>query len=99
MEFFYPGGFAHDYECITRVLGMAHYGLWGDSYFTGAGAPSVAYPEGFQGNEIPIDGEVVANLVHRRLSLAEEADDWTLNFISKISGGVLGLVPHVVCNL
>ncbi len=54
LEFFYPGGFAHDYD---------------------ADAPPVAYPEGFQGNEIPIDGEVVAQLVHRRLSLAEEADD------------------------
>lgn len=45
------------------------------SYFSGAEAPPVAYPEGFQGNEIPIDGEVVAQLVHNRLSLAEEADD------------------------
>jgi len=45
------------------------------SYFTGAEVPRVAYPEGFQGNEIPIDGELVAKLVHRRLSLAEEADD------------------------
>jgi len=41
------------------------------SYVTGAEVPRVAYPEGFQGNEIPIDDE----LVHRRLSLAEEADD------------------------
>jgi len=45
------------------------------SYFTGAEVPRVAYPEGFQGNEIPIDGELVAKLVHRRLSLAEEAVD------------------------
>jgi hypothetical protein len=45
------------------------------SYFSGGEAPPVAYPEGFQGNEIPIDGELVAKLVHRRLSLAEEADD------------------------
>ncbi|KAI0292532.1 hypothetical protein BC826DRAFT_1018526 [Russula brevipes] len=75
MEFFYPGGFAHDYEYTTRALGMVHYGFWGDSYFSGAEVPPVAYPEGFQGNEIPIDGELVAKLVHRRLSLAEEADD------------------------
>lgn len=53
-----------------RVVLMPTY-----SYFTGAEVPRVAYPEGFQGNEIPIDGEVVAKLVHRRLSLAEEADD------------------------
>ena len=45
------------------------------SYFSGADVPPVAYPEGFQGNEIPIDGAVVAKLVHERLSLAEEADD------------------------
>jgi hypothetical protein len=44
------------------------------SYFTGE-TPPVAYPEGFQGNEIPINGELVAELVHKRLSLAEEADD------------------------
>jgi hypothetical protein len=94
LEFFYPGGFAHDYEYTTRALGMVHYGFWGDgyvlsiptqrlglslilhnSYFSGAEAPPVAYPEGFQGNEIPINGEVVAQLVHNRLSLAEEADD------------------------
>lgn len=46
-----------------------------NSYFSGADAPAVAYPEGFQGNEIPIDGEVVARLVHMKLSLEEEADD------------------------
>ncbi|KAH8116523.1 hypothetical protein DFH11DRAFT_1506336, partial [Phellopilus nigrolimitatus] len=33
------------------------------------------YPEGFQGNDIPLNGAVVAQLVHNRLSLAtEEAD-------------------------
>jgi len=45
------------------------------SYFTGAEVPRVAYPEGFQGNEVSIDGELVAKLVHRGLSLREEADD------------------------
>jgi len=44
------------------------------SYFTGAEVPRVAYPEGFQGNEILTEGELVARLVHMRLSLAE-ADD------------------------
>jgi len=29
MEFFYPQGFAHDYEYTTRALGMKHYGFWG----------------------------------------------------------------------
>jgi hypothetical protein len=32
MEFFYPGGFAHDYEYTTRALGMVHYGFWGNRY-------------------------------------------------------------------
>ena len=30
IEFFYPGGFAHDYEYTTRALGMVHYGFWDD---------------------------------------------------------------------
>ncbi|CDO73894.1 hypothetical protein BN946_scf185016.g51 [Trametes cinnabarina] len=75
MEFFYPGGFAHDYEYTTRALGMVHYGFWGDRYFTRPDVPPVAYPEGFQGNSIPIDGKLVAELCHERLTLAEEADD------------------------
>lgn len=70
---------------------MVHFGFWGNryvvfvsrrlvltmvhSYFSGADVPPVDYPEGFQGNEIPIDGALVARLVHERLSLAEEADD------------------------
>jgi hypothetical protein len=32
LEFFYPGGFAHDYEYTTRALGMVHYGFWGARY-------------------------------------------------------------------
>jgi len=55
----------------VALLSRAHAAF---SYFTGAEVPRVAYSEGFQGNEIPIDGELVAKLVHRRLSLAEEAD-------------------------
>ncbi|KAI0070552.1 hypothetical protein K474DRAFT_1653669 [Panus rudis PR-1116 ss-1] len=75
MEFFFPGGFAHDYEYTTRALGMVHYGFWGSQAFTRPDVPPVAYPEGFQGNNIPIDGELVARIVHERLTLQEEADD------------------------
>jgi hypothetical protein len=32
IEFFYPNGFAHDYEYTSRALGMAHYGVWNDKY-------------------------------------------------------------------
>jgi len=75
MEFFYPGGFAFDYEYTTRALGMTHYGFWGNEYFTSPGVPTPEYVEGFQGNSIPIDGEVVAQLCVDRLSLASEVDD------------------------
>ncbi|KAH8818877.1 hypothetical protein DL96DRAFT_1534369 [Flagelloscypha sp. PMI_526] len=75
MEFFYPEGFAHDYEYTTRALGMTHYGWWGSRHFTSPNLPLPAYPPGFQGNEIPIDGEKVAELCVARLSLAEEYDD------------------------
>ncbi|KIJ65844.1 hypothetical protein HYDPIDRAFT_27072 [Hydnomerulius pinastri MD-312] len=75
IEFFYPGGFAHDYEYTTRALGMVHYGVWGNTTFTSPDVPKVAYPEGFQGNHIPLDGEVVARLCVDRLRLSDEADD------------------------
>ncbi|KAJ7223168.1 hypothetical protein GGX14DRAFT_427098 [Mycena pura] len=75
MEFFYPGGFAHDYEWTTRALGMIHYGFWGSDSFTSPNVPPTAYPEGFQGNEIPLDGGVVARLCILRLSLEEDVDE------------------------
>jgi hypothetical protein len=95
MEFFFPGGFAHDYEWTTRALGMVHYGYWGDRCilfpflsasilffsdavrraFTRPNTPPVAYPEGFQGNEIPIDGALVARYCIERLELVQELDE------------------------
>ncbi|KAG6845116.1 hypothetical protein H0H87_000543 [Tephrocybe sp. NHM501043] len=75
MEFFFPGGFAFDYEYTTRALGMTHYGFWGNSYFTSPGLPEPKYVEGFQGNSIPLDGALVARLCLERLSLTEEVDD------------------------
>lgn len=54
IEFFYPGGFAEDYEFTSRALGMKHYGIWNDHAFTSPDIPPVAYPDGFQGNEIPL---------------------------------------------
>ncbi|KAH7098300.1 hypothetical protein BKA62DRAFT_713673 [Auriculariales sp. MPI-PUGE-AT-0066] len=75
MEFFYPDGFAFDYEWTTRVLGMTHYGFWNNETFTSPGLPPMKYPEGFQGNDIPLDGKAVAKLCIERLSLIEEADD------------------------
>ncbi|KAG8221356.1 hypothetical protein J3R82DRAFT_1528 [Butyriboletus roseoflavus] len=96
IEFFYPKGFARDYEYTTRLLGMVHYGVWNDECvpavlrryvysffmmsleparsgldrtFTSPKVPKVAYPDGFQGNSIPLNGEVVAKLCRERLQL------------------------------
>ncbi|OCF73830.1 hypothetical protein I204_05675 [Kwoniella mangroviensis CBS 8886] len=67
IEFFFPGGFAEDYEFTCRALGIRHYGMWDDQAFTAPDTPQVAYPEGFQGNEIPLNGKVVADLIVQRL--------------------------------
>lgn len=75
MEFFYPEGFAHDYEYTTRALGMVHYGFWNRSTFTSPALPLPKYVPGFQGNEIPLDGDEVARLCVERLSLIAELDD------------------------
>ncbi|KAG8216197.1 hypothetical protein J3R82DRAFT_8223 [Butyriboletus roseoflavus] len=69
IEFFYPNGFARDYEYTARSLGMVHYGVWNDKTFTNPEVPRVDYPEGFQGNSIPLNGEVVAKLCRERLQL------------------------------
>jgi hypothetical protein len=45
------------------------------SHFTSPSFPIPAYPEGFQGNEIPIDGAAVARLCRERLEVAAEVDD------------------------
>jgi capsular polysaccharide biosynthesis protein len=69
IEFFYPQGFAHDYEYTTRSLGMVYHGVWNDKTFTHPELPPVGYPEGFQGNNIPLSGEAVAKLCRERLQL------------------------------
>jgi len=74
MEFFVKDGFAFDYEWTTRALGMAHYGFWNNTYFTHPKIPPVNYPEGFQCNDIRLDGAAVAKLCHERLTLADSDD-------------------------
>jgi hypothetical protein len=37
--------------------------------------PMAAYPEGFQGDAIPIDADAVVRVVRMRLNNDEEADD------------------------
>ncbi|KIM64039.1 hypothetical protein SCLCIDRAFT_116178 [Scleroderma citrinum Foug A] len=60
MEFFYPGGFTRDYQNTAYSLGISYYGWWGNVSFTSENLPRRDYPDGFQGNEIPIDGKAVA---------------------------------------
>ncbi|KAI5988065.1 hypothetical protein EDD15DRAFT_2290886 [Pisolithus albus] len=72
IEFFYPGGFAHDYEYTARSLGMMYYGVWDNRTFSSAELPPVAYPQGFQGNSIPVDGSTIAKLCRERLSIKNE---------------------------
>lgn len=74
IEFFYPGGFAEDYEFTARALGIKHYGVWGDTTFTAPNNPQIAYPEGFQGNEIPCDGKVISELIVQRLLVERQGE-------------------------
>lgn len=43
--------------------------------FTSSELPPVKYPQGFQGNDIPIDGSVVAGLCQDRIRVKSESDD------------------------
>jgi len=68
IEVFYPKGFAHDYEWTAKALGMKHFGIWNDTYFGEHNMPGVDYPEGFQGEQIPIFGPTVAKLIEDRVA-------------------------------
>ncbi|KAF9007113.1 hypothetical protein BDQ17DRAFT_1238475 [Cyathus striatus] len=67
IEIFYPEGFAHDYQWTTRALGMSHYAVWNDTLRTHPNKPDVNYPEGFQGESIPVHGPTVAQLIEDRV--------------------------------
>ncbi|KAL4078327.1 hypothetical protein V8B97DRAFT_1252296 [Scleroderma yunnanense] len=67
IEIFFPGGFAHDYEWTARALGLRHFGVWNDTYFTEDNTPRVKYPDGFQGSSIPAHGPAIANLIEKRV--------------------------------
>ncbi|KZV60108.1 hypothetical protein PENSPDRAFT_644559 [Peniophora sp. CONT] len=64
LEFFYPGGFAYDYEYTARALGISHVSFWGNITFSYPDLPPVAYPIGFQGNSIPVDATLVAKMIY-----------------------------------
>jgi hypothetical protein len=59
-------------------LPLSVYPVFSDAVhraFTRPNTPPVAYPEGFQGNEIPIDGALVARYCIERLELVQELDE------------------------
>ena len=57
---------------LLFLLRLAYRNL---RYFTSPRFPPRRYPEGFQGNAIPVDGEVVARLCVDRILLKIEPDD------------------------
>ncbi|KAF5392787.1 hypothetical protein D9757_001020 [Collybiopsis confluens] len=76
IEIFFPGGWAHDYEYTARAMGgLRHFGIWNDKVVSAPDFPPPTYPEGFQGNEIPVDGRTVAELVKNRIGAAGEVDE------------------------
>eukprot|EP00914_Ancora_sagittata_P000776 GHVO01002114.1.p1 GENE.GHVO01002114.1~~GHVO01002114.1.p1 ORF type:complete len:241 (-),score=13.23 GHVO01002114.1:116-739(-) len=79
IEIFFPTGWAHDYEYTARAMGagggLKHYGIWNDKVLTAPNFPPPKYPDGFQGNAIPVDGRTVANLVRNRIGAAGEVDE------------------------
>lgn len=67
MEFYIPGGFTTDYQYTAYALGITYYGWWGNVSFSDENLPHRAYPEGFHGSQIPIDGAAVAKACVARL--------------------------------
>ncbi|RDX47978.1 hypothetical protein OH76DRAFT_1353103 [Lentinus brumalis] len=68
IEIFYPKGFAHDYHWTSMALGMRHFAIWNDTYYTHPNEPGVDYPEGFQGTEIPVYAPTVVQVIEERIA-------------------------------
>jgi hypothetical protein len=62
------------YQLFIFFLPVSHLLTHISSYFTSPASPPRNYPEGFQGNAIPLDGKVVAELCVKRITLAIAAD-------------------------
>ncbi|KAF8340108.1 hypothetical protein F5887DRAFT_888871, partial [Amanita rubescens] len=68
IEIFYLKGYTRDYQWTSTALGMKHYGVWNDTYFSlPQQEPPVAYPHGFQNDYIPVHGPTVAKLIEDRV--------------------------------
>ncbi|KAJ7053345.1 hypothetical protein C8F01DRAFT_996814 [Mycena amicta] len=71
IEMFFPGGYTFDYEMLARNMGHKHYAVWNDTYVTydkGTHHKAMNFPEGFHGNNIPVYGPTVAEIIKNRLA-------------------------------
>ncbi|KAG8925361.1 hypothetical protein FRC02_009719 [Tulasnella sp. 418] len=70
MEFFFPQGFSPDYAKTAMSLGLNYHGFWGSRTIEPPNLPKRAVPDpkAFQGNQIPLDANVVISLVEKILS-------------------------------
>lgn len=55
-------------QWTAHALGIRHFAVQHDVSFTAPHLPEVAYPEGFQGEHITVEGSVVADLIEDRLA-------------------------------
>ncbi|KAG8986667.1 hypothetical protein FRB93_005189 [Tulasnella sp. JGI-2019a] len=69
IEIYYPPGFSTDYSVPARVLGIEHYGVWNGRYFRSNSEhkPERNQPDGFHGDQIPVDGPTIAALCLERI--------------------------------
>ncbi|KAG8888382.1 hypothetical protein FRB98_007777 [Tulasnella sp. 332] len=70
IEIYFPPGFSADYAIPARILGIEHYGVWGDRYFRTESEhrPKQQQPDGFHRDKIPADGPTIAALCVERIN-------------------------------
>lgn len=55
-------------QWTAHALGIRHFAVQHDDYRTAPNLYRVDYPEGFQGDQITVKGQVVADLIEARLT-------------------------------
>jgi hypothetical protein len=55
-------------QWTAQTLGIRHFAVQHDMVYTAPDIPDIAYPEGFQGTSITVDGNVIANIIEDRLA-------------------------------
>ncbi|KAE9403549.1 hypothetical protein BT96DRAFT_990210 [Gymnopus androsaceus JB14] len=78
IEIFIPQGYLFDYEILSRNMGHQHYAIWNDTVVTypiGTTHKGTNKPPGFQGNNIPVHGPTVIDVIRQRLSAKGAGDN------------------------